>query len=350
MAPRIAWIDATRAICVLGVVLMHTVLTLQSAGVEIAPWRWFVDEMGPFRISALSMLSGLLLSRRIREGWSSLAARSSVALSVWLYVVWLLLFTLFATGVGSFIWTGPLGGGTTAEAWQAFASQLLLPRTVLWYVLALAIWTALLTTLHRADPALVLCLLFVLSLSAPFLPALEGSDQYVNVCRYAFFFALGVYGAPRLRAWIASHPERVLLGGVAGFAALRGLELVVSTETIDIAVTPARDTAAALALLAAIVFVCRIRPLERGLAWVGRRTLPIYVVHGLALEALILFPATWAPFLHEHAVARWTGPLVATLAIAAFAIALHTLALLTPARVLFTLPDPLVRLIRKEPR
>ncbi|MBP2437041.1 acyltransferase family protein [Microbacterium amylolyticum] len=345
-ASRIAWIDAARAICVLGVVLMHTVLSIQAFSLDIPTWRIAVDEFGPFRMSALSLLSGLLLSRRIRTGWHDSSVRSSIAHSLWLYAVWLLLFTIFAITVGSFFWTGPIGMGTTKQAWQAFASQLILPRTVLWYVLALAVWSALLTTVRRADPGLVLVLLGTVSVLSSWMPLLEGSDQYRNICRYAVFFAIGVYGARLLRRWMSDEPARVLGWSALAFVAFRGLEWFVDTEHIGDFVALPRDIAGALALLAAIVFVCRLRPASTALAWIGRRTLPIYVMHGLLLELLILFPGWWVRPLQSSEALLQLSPILITLGCAAAAIAVYELAMRTPARVVFVLPTPVAKAVR----
>ncbi|WP_221583757.1 acyltransferase family protein [Microbacterium sp. G2-8] len=348
MTSRLVWIDAARAFCVLAVVLMHTVITVQAFGVDIGPWRWLVDELGPFRMSALSMLSGLLLSRRIRHGWRDRTVRASVALSTWLYVVWLLIFTVFAVTVGSFLWTGPLGMGTTLQAWQAFANQLFLPRTVLWYVLALAVWTALLTTLRRVDPALLLVALGVLSIASFSLPVLEGSDQYRNVCRYAFFFAVGVYGSAWLRRVLEEHTARVLTAALAAFALLQGIVVFGGNASVEHVLSAPRDTAGALVVLAAFIYIARVPLAGPGLAWVGRRTLPIYVMHGVLLEAMVLFPNWWVPILQQHAAARWVGPLVITLGVAAVAVLVHLAAMRTPARALFALPAPVHRRILKE--
>ncbi|WP_156758959.1 acyltransferase family protein [Microbacterium karelineae] len=348
MTPRLAWIDGARAFCVLAVVTMHTVLTVQAFGIEIDGWRWLVDALGPFRMSALSLLSGLLLSNRIRRGWTDRSVRASVAMSWWLYAVWLLIFTIFAIAVGSFLWAGPLGGGSAVESWQAFANQLVLPRTILWYVLALAVWTALLTTLRRVDPALVLVVLAVLSVASFSLPVLDGSDQYRNICRYALFFAVGVYGSAWMRGELSRRPASVLLAASAGFAACAAVVVFGANTHVEHVLSAPRDLAGAGVVLACAVFVARIPLVGRGLAWVGRRTLPIYVMHGLLLEVMILFPGWWVPSLQKSDALSIVSPALIMFAIAAATIAIHEFATRTPIRVLFALPAPWRRRILKE--
>ncbi|WP_162621902.1 acyltransferase family protein [Microbacterium suaedae] len=338
-----AWADVARALCVLGVVLMHTVITVQAFGFAIEPWRWFVDAMGPFRMSALSMISGLLLSRRIRAGWADEGVRVSVALSAWLYATWLLLFTLFALTVGAFLWVGPLASGDALGTWQAFARQLVLPRTVLWYVLALAVWTAVLATLRRVSPAIVLVALAALSATSFWMPVLEGSDQYRNICRYAFFFALGVYGARFVRDALARHAAGVFTAALGAFALLQSVVVITGIASIENLLSVPRDAAGALVVLSGALFLAAVPLLGRALAWIGRRTLPIYVTHALLLETLILFPGWWVPLVQHHAFARAISPLIITLGCAAAAIAVHALVMRTPMRVIFALPGPIRR-------
>lgn len=338
---RIVWIDAARGICVLGVVLMHATLSLGFGVIDSAAgvfWRWLIDVMGPFRMPGLSMLSGLLLARRIRHGWADRSVRVSIATSYWLYAVWLLLFVLFAVVVGSAIWTGPIGGGTDAQAWQALLNQLVLPRTLLWYVLALAVWTALLTTLRRVDPALVLVGLTILSIAAAYLPVVDNNDQYRNIARYALFFAIGVYGSAWIRGRVAQRPGATA-AQAAGVAAVCAIIMVLGDNPDVAAVLSApRDAAAALLLLTAVAIACRVGPVGRALAWIGRRTLPVYVMHGLLLEALLLSPLRNQ--LLGLPLVGALSPLIVTLAVAAVAVGVHALVIRTPLRVVFALPAP----------
>ncbi|MGW9112859.1 acyltransferase family protein [Microbacterium sp. NPDC055683] len=344
---RIGWIDAARGVCVLAVVLMHTTLSAYigylQPGDSTAFWAWFIDAMTPFRMPGLALLSGMLLARRIRAGWSDRSVRASVASSSWLYAVWLLAFALFAGFIGSYVWTGPIGMGE-GIAWGAFLNQLVLPRTLLWYVFALAVWTAVLTTLHRVDPALILTLLAALSICSHYVPVSDDSDQYRNVLRYAVFFAIGVYGSAWLRDRIGRHHLPLIVAALATYLGAGGIIAAGGDADVAAVLSVPRDTAAAILLLALMAGVCRARPIGSALAWVGRRTLPIYVLHGIALEALALGVPHWG-LLIDRPVVRSIAPLVVALAIALVCIGVHAGVMRTPARVVFELPRPLRRRI-----
>ncbi|WOF22327.1 acyltransferase family protein [Microbacterium betulae] len=347
---RIVWIDAARGVCVLAVVLMHTTLSAYlghlAPGSSTGFWTWFIDAMTPFRIPGLAMLSGLLLARRIRAGWTDRSVRASVASSYWLYAVWLLAFALFAGLVGSYVWTGPIGTGDGVR-WDAYLNQLVVPRTLLWYVFALAVWTALLTTLRRVDPALVLVVLAVVSVCSHYVPVLDDNDQYRNVLRYALFFAIGVYGSSWLRDRVGARHLPLIVGALA-ISLTTGLVILGGggDPHVEAVLSVPRDAASAVLLLCVTAVVCQARPVGAALAWVGRRTLPVYVLHGILLEALSYIPH-WSLVI-DRTVVRSLAPLLVTIAIAVVSIALHELVMRTPARVVFELPRPLRRALLRE--
>ena len=196
---RLAWVDAARALCVLAVVVMHTTISLLAV-FEPDPldmtWRHIVDAMTPFRMPALSLLSGMLLASRIRAGFGDRRALASIALSAWLYVVWLAVFLVVALTVGTSVWLGQFGYGETKDSLGSFVDQLVLPRTVLWYVLALAVWSAILAAVRQVPPAAVLIVLSALSIVSFSLPS-DGAEQHPNMVRYFVFFAVGVYASGR---------------------------------------------------------------------------------------------------------------------------------------------------------
>ncbi|MDN3310461.1 acyltransferase [Microbacterium oryzae] len=345
-AERIVWIDAARGICVLAVVLMHTTLSAYlgylQPGTSTGFWSWFIDAMTPFRMPGLAMLSGLLLARRIRTGWSDSAVRVSIASSYWLYAVWLLVFALFAGLIGSHVWTGPVGVGEGLRL-DAYLNQLVLPRTILWYVFALAVWSALLATLHRVDPGLVLVTLTILSICSHYVPVADDNDQYRNLLRYAVFFAIGVYGSPWLRERVHAGHAPFAVAALAVYLGAGGI-IAQGDPHVGAVLSVPRDAAAAVLLLLLMSVLCRVRAIGAVLGWVGRRTLPIYVLHGLLLETLAFAPH-WGAVI-DRAGVRSVAPLLVTAAIAILSIVVYELVMRTPARAVFELPRSVRALLR----
>lgn len=348
---RLAWVDAARALCVLAVVVLHTTISLLMV-FEPDPldmtWRRIVDAMTPFRMPALSLLSGMLLSSRVRAGFGDRRVAASIALSVWLYVVWLAVFLVVALAVGSSIWLGQFGFGKPGDSFASFVDQLVLPRTVLWYIAALAIWSAILAAIRRVPPAAVLIVLSALSIVSFSLPT-DGAEQYPNMIRYFVFFAVGVYTADQIRGTITRSPWVTGLVASGVFVVATLTASFGPSERVDDVLTAPRDIAGALIVMVLAVALCRVPGIGRGLAWVGRRTLPIYVMHAILLDLLVMHTGWWAD-LFEARFARAIAPIVIMLAITAVAVAIHRLALRTPARVLFVLPTAWTRRILEAPR
>ncbi|WP_029152748.1 acyltransferase family protein [Microbacterium gubbeenense] len=348
---RLAWVDAARALCVLAVVILHATISLlmvfEPDPLDMA-WRHIVDAMTPFRMPALSLLSGMLLSSRISAGFGDRRAVASIALSAWLYIVWLAVFLVVALTVGSSIWLGQFGFGKLGDSLASFVDQLVLPRTVLWYVAALAIWSAILAAIRRVPPAAVLIVLSALSIVSFSLPT-DGAEQYPNMIRYFVFFAVGVYAAEEIRSTILRSPWATGIIAAGVFVATTLAASFGPNERVDDVLSVPRDVAGALIVMVLAVALCRVPGVGRGLAWVGRRTLPIYVMHAILLDLLVMGTSWWVD-LFESRFARTIAPVVIMLAITAVAVAVHWLALRTPAHVLFVLPVAWRRRILKEPR
>lgn len=349
---RIVWIDAARAVCVLAVVVMHATLSLHLDHVEQGAattfWAAAVEAMTPFRMPGLAMLSGLLLASRIRAGWSAAGSRVSVASSVWLYAVWLLVFAIFAwaTGGGS-VWTSQVGG--EGFAMDAVLRQLALPRTMLWYVFALALWTALLTSLRRMNPWLVLGALAAVSIASRYLALEDGDAQIRNVLRYAVFFAIGALGASRLRDAIGRGDRMFALGALWVLIATTGIVLISGNNDVEHVLSVPRDAAAAIVLLAVVASLCRAAWLGRALAWVGRRTLPVYVLHALLFDLVLTLVPGWDAVI-DLPVLRGLAPLLIALLAAAAIIGLYELLRRTHMRFLFALPASVRQWLQSAPR
>lgn len=348
---RLAWVDAARALCVLAVVVMHTTISLLAV-FEPDPldmtWRHIVDAMTPFRMPALSLLSGMLLASRIRAGFGDRRALASIALSAWLYVVWLAVFLIVALTVGTSVWLGQFGYGETKDSLGSFVDQLVLPRTVLWYVLALAVWSAILAAVRQVPPAAVLIVLSALSIVSFSLPS-DGAEQHPNMVRYFVFFAVGVYASGQIRDRIAKAPWTTALVAAGAFIAVSFISSFGPSERVDDVLTVPRDIAGAVIVIVLAAALCLLPGVGRALAWVGRRTLPIYVMHAILLDLLVMHSGWWSALFADR-LARAVAPVIIMLTITAVAVGFHALATRTPARVLFALPVAWKRRILKGAR
>lgn len=339
--PRMQWIDVARALCVLAVVLMHSTISLDLV-MDFGPleslWARISGVLQPFRMPTLSLLSGMLLSTRILSGWSDRRLRASIAQAYWAYVVWLVVFLAAAQLIGWSIWLGPFGMGSLRDVSGTVVDQLLIPRSVLWYVIALVIWSLVLTAVRRVPSNAVLMVLTAVSVASFYLPHEDGTDQYRNLLRYAVFFAVGVYFSGIVRDAVTYKPR---LTAIVAFAAF-GTASFIAWFGVDVRLgnilTVPRDVSGALIAMLFAVLLTKLPGVGAVLAWIGQRTLPIYVMHGIILDLLVISADSWLGLTGAPAV-RAMAPVAAAVVVSVVAIVVHEIAVRTPAKTLFYFPD-----------
>jgi peptidoglycan/LPS O-acetylase OafA/YrhL len=338
MTNRLTWVDAARGICVLAILLMHFLIwiyrpELSDPTADSRLWERVSGIFGWFRLSLLFAVSGFILSSRIRAGWSDRRNFGQAARTYYLYTVWLAVYALLSVVV-------PGDAPMQVHGLASFFTQLVLPRTILWFVLALTVYVLVFSALRRVPPAIMLVALALISYSSIFLPGNNGGDLYIRVVYYAIFFAIGVYLKP-LMVYITTGGlwwKVVVAGGI--FYAFRKLYFAVPNEyALRTAVRMLQDTAAIFACIAAIAIICMVPFVARVLSTIGRRTLPIYVLQ-LPLFWLILSLPGVTDLLQIPAV-RVVAPAVGVVLIAATSLGIHWLAMKTPLRHLFQMPQPL---------
>lgn len=345
--PRFAWVDSVRGTCILAVVLLHFSL----AGFYPYVWNTTTADAWVFvngvltavRMPTLFAISGFLLSSRIRAGWRDPRTRFSALHAYYLYVIWLFIYALvspwFATGAR------PL---TDAAGWTSLLEQLVNPHTMLWFVLGLAFWSAVLATMHRLPAWVVLTTLLVVTFLSFTIEWTSSLDFYIRILRYGFYFGIGIYLRPVMERLINDRVWLTSLVSLAVFLALRFLgPLQQSFDLPFNVVAPLRDLAAVGVAMGIIAVVTKhVTPLRRALTWIGSRTLPIYVLHSLVIWMLVKIPG-WG-FGMSLPIHRYVAPALWTVIVALICIGLYNLAMFTPLRLLFDMPQRWRARLRKE--
>ncbi|QJU52644.1 acyltransferase [Herbiconiux sp. KACC 21604] len=343
---RAVWIDVVRGLCVIAVVMLHVRIFVYDPSVpEIDgadEWRRITEAFGPFRLPTLFTISGLLVAGRVRQGWSDRRNAVRVVSSYWLYLVWLTVFALMSLAV-----TAP-GMPFRLETPTDYLRQIVLPDTILWFVLALAVYVLVLTSLQRVPPTVVLGGLALLAALSGVAPAELAEEQWLHILYYGVFFAAGVY-LPGAVRWFAGGRVVVKLGcALALFLVLeRVWQLTEMGTALESSVRLVRDLVAVAVAVGLCALIARAAWLARPLALVGRRTLPIYILQLPAIWLLCLVPVV--ADLHDAPVVFALGPVLGTAFVVAASMLGFTLVRGTVLENLFRLPRPLADRILTPP-
>lgn len=338
---RLAWVDLAKGLTMLLVVLAHVIYK------HYVPLAWEIDLpirrawielntlFGPMRMPLFLLLSGFLASRALHGPWRQRLLRRVVNPYL-LYVVWFVINVTVLVAVGL-----PRIEGLDVST-VGLLRNLVFPQTTLWYMIALAVFFLAAWLLRPLGVVVPLVGAFLLS-SAVFagwlvLPSWTGMTE--SIVRYFPLYLIGA-SLPSLPRRVAGWRGRPLVTvAVVGY-----LGIAVAYRVAGSAVPGFGPLAAVAGAAVGIMLAVRLATIDRlgpGLGWIGRRTLPIFVMHVpflALLHALATGPAAdvWAEILGSTAAAV-IYPIVVTGAVTWACVATHAGLRRLGAGALFALP------------
>ncbi|MFI7425557.1 pyridoxal-phosphate dependent enzyme [Micromonospora sp. NPDC049836] len=335
-AGRVLWADVAKGACIILVVLWHVIvkhylqidwrLDLPLPGA----WGLFGEQLLPLRMPLFFTISGIFAAHAVARPWR-VAARPRIARTLYLYATWLLIHTALLALAPGF----PTDRATSLGGLLA---QLTVTPSNLWYLYALAVYFALAKALRRVHPAVLLAGAGALSALAA-TGLLDGPGNRGQVYQNLVFFLAGVHARGHLQRWAAAATARRLAGlgaayaaalagtALAGAAGWPGVRLLVSAVAVAFGLTAAARLA-------------RLPVIGAALARLGRRTLPIYVLHMPVLALLHRLLA--GPVAELNGPGRLLlavgYPALLTAVVLALSLAVHRGLTAAGARWLFDLP------------
>lgn len=274
---RLAWPDIAKGACILLVVLHHSTKLFVA---DLVPteldwvglgWAGATSGLKPIRMPLFFLISGLFAANALTRPWA--AARERIVGGYWLYAVWL---TVFA-GVYSVDTVMP---ANRTQDLRDYVGELAWAATSMWFLYALVAYFVAAKALRVLPAPLVLGAALVVSLSTQWAP-FEETNRIAVVFHFAYFLA-GAYFPDVVRRVGAVPPSAGLLA--VGFL---GLTLVTTLVAVPRSVQVVALSLVGIPLgIAWAVKAADRRWLAGPLAWLGRRTLRIYVLHMVVLSAI----------------------------------------------------------------
>jgi uncharacterized membrane protein YcfT len=221
---RIGWVDYSKGICILLVVMMHSTLGVEDAVGRTGFMHYVVEFAKPFRMPDFFLISGLFLSRVIDRDWRLYLDRKVVHF-FYFYVLWLLI-------QGAFKWPGL----AVTEGPVAVAEQLALafiePFGTLWFIYLLPFFFVAAKLLRHVPKPVVLLVAAALQMSGV-------HTGWIAVDEFAarfFFFVVGWYAAPLLFAFARQVAEQPLpaLVGLAAWAVVNALSVALGYAQVPV--------------------------------------------------------------------------------------------------------------------
>jgi len=193
-APRVDWVDTAKGICIIFVVMMHSVLGVEAAAGETGWMHAVVAFAAPFRMPDFFLISGLFLSNVITRDWKLYLDRKVVHFA-YFYALWMTI--QFAIKAPVFV--GEIGAWATAEYYLVSFIQ---PFGTLWFIYMLPVFFVVCKLAHdKGVPWQVMLAAGALLQMAPIHTGWLLVDEFAS--RFIYFYA-GYIFAPqifRLAGW-----------------------------------------------------------------------------------------------------------------------------------------------------
>lgn len=267
-ASRLPWVDVAKGATILLVVLNHAISHLHTQGWALTPMLNANNSMQSFRMPLFFFASGLFFFANLAKPWATFMRTKFLPL--------LYLFALWVVIQGTLFWALPWKEPTFGHVVDVVVAPLW-PTTGLWYVYALALYS-LAARLLRLAPMMVQVAL-VLAVSGASAVGLipTGNWAWDSILSNFVFFFSAIHMRNLAFRFAQSATWLRFVGLAGGWATL-----VLAAYFFDFGfVSPLRLPMSVLAISAGVMAASLVTDTwaGRGLCWVGKRTLPIFVLH-----------------------------------------------------------------------
>jgi uncharacterized membrane protein YcfT len=288
--PREDWVDVAKGIAIILVVLFHAIIFTDDVGLAWH-WRKFTDLLDTFRMPLFFFTAGVFAAKVIRLPFPVLFRRRIASL-LWIYVFWSFIWTVAFKYI---TWVRP---DADRNGWYSFLTIPFWPNANTWFVYALALFFVYTWLVRSWAVHWQFVLPMILNLAFGSGLVSSGNGAIDKSAMYLLFFVAAVHFGPVVRLLtVRTKLSVVVLISVAYVAAVVAIRL---SDTANLPGTRLIASVLAVATGTGLaVVISRLRA-SGWLRYLGRNTLPVYVLHFYPIFGFVLlgqsFKTQIAPF------------------------------------------------------
>jgi uncharacterized membrane protein YcfT len=270
---RVDWVDYAKGICIIMVVMMHSVLGVEAAAGRTGFMNAAVEFARPFRMPDFFLISGLFLALVIDRDWRTYLDRKVVHFA-YFYALWVTIQFAFKAPVFA-----------AEHGWGGVAGLDLIssidPLGTLWFIYLLPVFFVVIKLTKAAPPAIIWLIAAALEAAAIH----TGWTLIDEFCARFVYIYTGYIGASLVFA-LARHAQAqpgMALAGLAAWALLNGTVVFTGYSHLP-GVSLALGLAGAGAVIAVGALLARMQWLN-GLRYCGEHSIVIYLAFFLPMAA-----------------------------------------------------------------
>lgn len=270
-APRIDWVDYAKGICIVMVVMMHSVLGVEAAAGGTGFMHHVVAFAKPFRMPDFFLISGLFLSVVINRDWRTYLDRKVVHFA-YFYVLWVTIqFAFKAPGLAA------------EQGWSSvgllYLESFIEPFGTLWFIYLLPIFFVV-TKATRGVPPLIIFGVAMAMETARVSTGWTVIDEFCS--RFVYFYAGYLFATHvfAMSRW-ARENDAAAIAGLAIWGLANAL-LVMHGASEWPLVSLVLGFAGASAIIVTATLLAQARWLD-GLRFCGEHSIVIYLAFFLPM-------------------------------------------------------------------
>ncbi|QUS38211.1 acyltransferase [Tardiphaga alba] len=281
---RIDWVDYAKGICIIMVVMMHSVLGVEIAAGQTGYMHHLVEFAKPFRMPDFFLISGLFLAVVIDRDWRTYLDRKVIHF-LYFYLLWVTI---------QFGFKAP---GFAAEHGWPYVAQLYLmsfvePFGTLWFIYMLPVFFVLTKATRNVSPLLIWTIAALLEIA----PITTGWTMIDEFCARFVYFYSGYLFARQVFALSDQARARPILAliGLAAWAVVNTLLVYGGASELPV-VSLALGFAGAVAIIVGGTLLAKMRWLTV-IRFFGEHSIVIYLAFFLPMATSRAVLLKFAPF------------------------------------------------------